>query len=173
VVGGGSSSSPSFYSDFFLFLSLSLTRSPCQYLLFSLVPFFPSVLAPFLSLSKTLSLSLGFPSFSLSFFPTFLSAPPPRVFIGGGGEGHLTPVMVQGKVSWGGARRVWLPWLFSSLWRGGRACVGMGRCRVSWASGVNRGRSKTQGKTAPSFPVLCVSRGKRRLMVPFKTTPFA
>jgi hypothetical protein len=36
-----------------------------------------------------------------------------------------------------------------------------------------RERSKTQGKTAPSSPVLCVSRGKRRLMVPFKTAPFA
>jgi len=35
-----------------------------------------------------------------------------------------------------------------------------------------RERSKTQGKTAPSSPVLCVSRGRRRLMVLFKTAMF-
>jgi len=138
------------------------------------LPFFPSQ-----KLSLSLLVSPPFLFFSLFTdlllfpFPPFLSTPLPRVFIGGGGKGHLTPIMAQGKVSWGVARRAWLPWLFSSLWRGGRACVGMGRCLVSWASRVERGRSKTQGKAAPSSPVLCVSRGRRRLMVPFKTTPFA
>jgi len=83
--GGGSSSSPSSYSVFFR-LCLSLTRSPCQYLLFLLFPSFLLFWLPFfLSQKLSLSLSLGFPSFSLffsfcwspslSFFPPYFGIP--------------------------------------------------------------------------------------------------
>ena len=34
-------------------------------------------------------------------------------------------------------------------------------------------REKNRGKNASSSPVLCASRGRNRLMVPFKTAPFA
>ena len=34
-------------------------------------------------------------------------------------------------------------------------------------------REKNRGKNASSSPVLCASRGRSRLMVPFKTAPFA
>jgi hypothetical protein len=39
--------------------------------------------------------------------------------------------------------------------------------------GFGRERRKKWGGNASSSPVLCESRGRRRLMVPFKTTPFA
>jgi hypothetical protein len=80
--------------------------------------------------------------------------PPPLVFIGKRGKGHLTPVMAQSKVGWEVTCRAWLPWLSSSLWRGGRVCVGMGRCRVFWASGVEREGVALQGNKCFFFPCL-------------------
>ena len=43
---------------------------------------------------------------------------------------------------------------------------------VFWVLG-ERERIKNGRENASSSPVLCVSRGRRRLMVPFKTAPFA
>jgi len=43
---------------------------------------------------------------------------------------------------------------------------------VFWVLG-EREDKKNEGKNASSSPVLCASRGRRRLMVSFKTAPFA
>jgi len=43
---------------------------------------------------------------------------------------------------------------------------------VFWVLGEREDKKK-QGGNASSSPVLCASRGRRRLMVSFKTTPFA
>jgi len=42
---------------------------------------------------------------------------------------------------------------------------------VFWVFGERE--EKNNRGDASSSPVLCASRGRRRLMVPFKTTPFA
>jgi hypothetical protein len=62
--------------------------------------------------------------------------------------------MAQSKVGWEVTCRAWLPWLSSSLWRGGRVCVGMGRCLVSWASRVEREGVALQRNKCFFFPCL-------------------
>ena len=48
----------------------------------------------------------------------------------------------------------------------------VGSSLVFWVLG-EREEKKNRGENASSSPVLCASRGRRRLMVPFKTAPFA
>jgi hypothetical protein len=51
--------------------------------------------------------------------------------------------------------------------------VGMGSALGKWGGERESGVEKNGRKNASSSPVLCVSRGRRRLMVPFKSAPFA
>jgi hypothetical protein len=83
--------------------------------------------------------------------------------------------MVQGMVAWGrllhSSPYLCRAWVF---WREGVVVSvkgQVGSSLVFWVLG-ERGE-KNGGGNASSSPVLCASRGRRRLMVPFKTTPFA
>jgi len=156
---------PSRYSPVFLCFSVSVVSLSTQSVSLSR---FPS------SFFKNTSSSPSLSSFSFS----FLSCTP-SVFIGRGSKGHPA-LPSHGRVWWqhgGGyctaapASAFCMVWPF---WREGVVVSVKGQvgALVFWVLG-ERERIKNGRENASSSPVLCVSRGRRRLMVPFKTAPFA